>query len=141
VVLDGLGLRKSAAATSRLDSPCATRSATRVSCEASGSASSGHRQRLLEASDVTIVSGLPVTTIERTIADLVEARTDLSLVADVLGDALASGRVDVARLEDFLAPLAARQGFGKGDGAALLNHLLDLSETLLPAWLLRFATS
>jgi len=86
-----------------------------------------YRQRVLEARDVTIVNGLPVTTIERTIADLVEARTDLSLVADVLRDATRRRRLDLTKLEELLAPLAARQGFRKRDGAALLNRLMEIA--------------
>lgn len=86
-----------------------------------------YRQRVLESGDVTIVTGLPVATIERTIADLVEARTDLSLVADVLRDAMMKHRLDLTRLDDLLGPLAARQGFGKGEGAALLNRLMEIA--------------
>jgi hypothetical protein len=86
-----------------------------------------YRQRGLGPGDVTIVSGLPATTVERTIADLVEARTDLSLVADVLGGAVRKSRLDLTRLEQLLAPLSARNGFPRSQGAALLNRLLDLS--------------
>lgn len=82
-----------------------------------------YRQRHLEPDDVTIAHGLPVTTIERTIADLVEARTDLSLVADVLRDAARIHRLDSGRLVELLSPLAARNGLGKGDGVALLDRL------------------
>lgn len=86
-----------------------------------------YRQRLLESGDVTIAHGLPVTTIERTIADLVEARTDLSLVADVLRDAARVRIVDNDRLSDLLSPLAARNGHPKDDGAALLDQLNKLA--------------
>lgn len=86
-----------------------------------------YRQLVLDAQDVTIAAGLPVTTIERTIADLVEARTDLSLVADALRDAAKKRRLDANRLEELLSPLAARRGFRKGDGAALLNRLLEVA--------------
>lgn len=86
-----------------------------------------YRQRQLEPGDVTIAHGLPVTTIERTIADLVEARTDLSLVADVLSDAARTRRLDNDRLTELLRPLAARTGLRKGDGAALLDRLTALA--------------
>lgn len=82
-----------------------------------------YRQRRLAPGDVTVARGLPVTTIERTIADLVENRTDLSLVAQVLGDAARSRRLDTDRLVELLAPLAARNNLPKGDGAALLHRL------------------
>jgi len=86
-----------------------------------------YRRRQLDPTDVTIVQGLPVTTIERTIADLVEDRTDLSLVADVLSDAAQSRRLDTDRLTELLAPLAARNHMRKDDGAALLRHLTALA--------------
>ena len=86
-----------------------------------------YRRRELEPTDVTIAHGLPVTTIERTIADLVEDRTDLSLVADVLRDAAQSRRLDTERLAELLAPLAARNHLRKGDGDALLRHLTALA--------------
>lgn len=79
------------------------------------------RLRRLPAESVTVREGLPVTTAEQTIADLVEARTDRSLVADVLADARG---IDRARLADLLAPLAARNGFASG--AALRDHLEHL---------------
>ncbi len=68
-----------------------------------------------------------MTTIERTIADLVEDRTDLSLVADVLRDAAQSRRLDTDRLAELLAPLSARNHLRKDDGHALLRHLAALA--------------
>jgi hypothetical protein len=85
------------------------------------------RQRQLEPADVTIAHGLPVTTIERTIADLVEARTDLSLVADVLRDGARARNLDTDHLADLLGPLAARNGHRKDDGTALLERLTALA--------------
>ena len=69
----------------------------------------------LEPQDVTVVSGMPTTTIAHTVLDLLSGGEDLSLVASVLGDAL---RVDpdfanesfTARVDAF----ATRYGFGKG---------------------------
>ena len=78
-----------------------------------------YRQRDLSVEDVTIRDGLPVTTPERTIADLVEDRTDLSIVANALRDASRKYELDLGQLEADLAPLAARNGHRKGDGAAL----------------------
>jgi predicted transcriptional regulator of viral defense system len=43
--------------------------------------------RMVDEADVSIIHGLPVTKIERTIADLVTDGTDLSLVGNVLRDA------------------------------------------------------
>ena len=86
-----------------------------------------YRRRDLPEEHVTIRDGLPVTTPERTIADLVEDRTDLSIVADALRDASRKYELDVELLADSLAPLAERNGHRKGDGEALLDQLLVIA--------------
>lgn len=86
-----------------------------------------YRQRALDPRDITVVEGMPVMTIERTIADLVEDRHDLSLVADALRDAAASRILDLDRLGELLTPLAARNGLRKGDGHGLLGRLQDVA--------------
>lgn len=86
-----------------------------------------YRQRPVEDRDVTLVQGLPVMTMERTIADLVEEVGDLSLVADALRDAALKRDLDLDRLRELLAPLATRHGFRKGDGNALLTRLLEIA--------------
>ena len=50
-------------------------------------------KRELEPSGITIVGGMPVTTAERTVIDLVAYGEDLSLVAGVLRDALDAGLI------------------------------------------------
>lgn len=85
-----------------------------------------YRTRVLGGRDVTMREGLPVTTIERTIADLVEDRNDLSIIGNALRDGARQFRLDVGRLTELLAPLAERNGHGKGDGEALLEQLLRL---------------
>lgn len=87
----------------------------------------GYRRRDLTEKDVTIREGLPVTTLERTIADLVGARTDLSIVGNALRDASGQARLDLDYLIDLLSPLANAQGFGKGNGHGLLDHLLEIA--------------
>jgi transcriptional regulator with XRE-family HTH domain len=82
-----------------------------------------YRQRDLEPEDVTLVDGLPATTLERTIADLIEARTDFSLVANAFRDAARRTRLNTERLALLLSPLAARNGFAADDGASFLEHL------------------
>jgi len=82
------------------------------------------RVRQLPPDSLTRREGLPVTTPEQTIADLVQARLDLSLVAGVLSEAEA---LDSARLADALSPLASRNGFRRGDGQALLAELERLA--------------
>ena len=86
-----------------------------------------YRRRELPAEDVTLRDGLPVTTPERTIRDLVEDRTDLSIVADALRDASRKSELDLGLLADGLAPLAQRNGHRKGDGVALLDQLLVIA--------------
>ena len=86
-----------------------------------------YRRRDLPEEHVTIRDGLPVTTPERTIADLVEDRTDLSIVADALRDASRKYELDLELLADSLAPLAERNGHRKGDGVALLDQLLVIA--------------
>ena len=86
-----------------------------------------YRQRALDSRDVALVEGMPTMTIERTLADLVEDLNDLSLVADGLRDASHKRVLDLDRLRNLLAPLAERNGFRKGDGAALLNRLIEIA--------------
>lgn len=86
-----------------------------------------YRQRQLEECDVTIVSGLPVMTIERTISDLIDDNADLSLVADALRDASEQRQIDEPRLAELLAPLAARNGFPKNEGRAFLEYLKQIA--------------
>ncbi|PZF86440.1 type IV toxin-antitoxin system AbiEi family antitoxin domain-containing protein [Jiangella anatolica] len=88
-----------------------------------------YRKRNLDPRDLTLVEGLPVMTVERTITDLVEDIKELSLVADVLRDASEGRSPDAGRLEELLAPLAERNGFPRADGGALLNRLKELAGT------------
>ncbi|MEW5093627.1 type IV toxin-antitoxin system AbiEi family antitoxin domain-containing protein [Clavibacter michiganensis] len=85
-----------------------------------------YRQDQLDPHDVTIVAGLPTTAIERTIADLVLEDQDLSLVADVLADAVRAESIDLDRLADLLEPAARRPGRPADDGAGFLRQLLEL---------------
>jgi predicted transcriptional regulator of viral defense system len=100
-----------------------------------------YRQRSLTDQDVTVSAGLPVTTVERTISDLVEARADLSLVADVLRDATSKTRINTASLTRLLAPLAARNGLQRGDGEGLLQRLLESAGVDPESLARRIATS
>ncbi|HMR12550.1 MAG TPA: type IV toxin-antitoxin system AbiEi family antitoxin domain-containing protein [Arachnia sp.] len=86
-----------------------------------------YRTRVLPEQDVTVRDGLPVTTKERTIADLVEDRQDLSIVGDALRDAAGQSRLDTDRLTELLSPLAERNGYERGDGDALLSELLRIA--------------
>lgn len=86
------------------------------------------RVRQLQAAEVTYAEGMPILTIERTIADLVEAWTDLSLVADTVRDAIEQGRLVAPRaLVAYLAPLAAANGHRLSDGVAFADALFALA--------------
>lgn len=87
-----------------------------------------YRMRTLPSDDVTIRNGLPVTTPERTIADLIEDRAQFDHVADALRDAVRKSRLDMDRLSELLAPLAERNGHRKGDGDSLLGQLLETAQ-------------
>lgn len=95
--------------------------------------------RPLATADVTVRHGLPVTTVERTITDLVADRVDLSLVAKALGDAMRMGSVDLADVAHRLSPLAARNGCTAGDGQSLLDRLLRLAGLDAESMAKRFA--
>lgn len=81
----------------------------------------------IEESQITLRHGLPVTTTERTVADLIEQRVDITHVAGTLADAMRVGSIELRVLAEYLAPLAARHGLGKGDGAGLVDRLLKIS--------------
>lgn len=76
----------------------------------------------LSDKDITLHGGLPVTTPFRTILDLLAG----GHVAGVLAAAVHRHRLDPALLTTGLEPFAARFGFRRHDGRALLEHLLEL---------------
>ncbi len=90
------------------------------------------RIRSLTRDEAIPVNGLPALTVERTIVDLIEIGTDLSLVADCVRDAV---RVDklVApdRLASYLSPIATRRG---SDGTTLANDLFELAGVAPQGW-------
>ena len=86
-----------------------------------------YRQRQLDSRDVTLLEGLPVMTLERTLADLLDDIGDMSLVADALGAAMKQKPLDLDRLRELFAPLAERHGFAKGDGEAVLERLTEIA--------------
>lgn len=77
------------------------------------------RVRSLAAEDIVFVDGMPSMTVERTIADLVESREDLSLVSGALRHAAIAGKLTApVRLDRLLQPLARRNGALNGDDLA-----------------------
>jgi predicted transcriptional regulator of viral defense system len=81
---------------------------------------------VLQAEDVAIVAGLPVTRPERVVVDLLSDRHDGEHVAGVLAGAVASRSIDLERLAPWLEPFAARFGFPARAGEQVLDHLLEL---------------
>ncbi|MFF1530271.1 type IV toxin-antitoxin system AbiEi family antitoxin domain-containing protein [Cellulomonas sp. NPDC058312] len=82
-----------------------------------------HRLALADA-DVTLVDGLPTTTEERTATDLLRDGHDPDHIAQIIGQGVRRGVIDVDDLASRLEPLARRHG--QPDGHALVEHLLDL---------------
>lgn len=101
---------------------------TRHEFTASGRRTSSHpdvafHRQTLGADDLSVVDGLLVTSIERTVADLCGPGVDLDHFAEVVRDALANERVDAQRLTQALTPGAKRLGFPTG--AALIEECLE----------------
>lgn len=80
-----------------------------------------HR-RTATSNEWTIVDGLPVTTILRTIDDLAGDRVDGGHLAGIIQDALTRHQIDPHALADTLTRHAHHYGAPKGDGNALLQH-------------------
>lgn len=90
------------------------------------------RIRSLTRDEVIPVNGLPALTVERTIADLVEIGTDLSLVADCVRDAVRADKlVAPDRLASYLSPIATRR---RSDGTNLANDLFELAGVTPEGW-------
>jgi Transcriptional regulator, AbiEi antitoxin len=90
------------------------------------------RIRQLIPDEVLPVNGLPALTVERTIADLIELGTDLSLVAGAVRDAVRADKLVMPeRLASHLSPIAARR---KSDGRTLANELVELAGVSSEGW-------
>lgn len=90
------------------------------------------RIRPLTRGEVVPVDGLPTLTVERTIADLIDLGTDLSLVAGAVRDAVRADKlVAPDRLVSYLSPIAARR---KKDGRRLADELFELATVSPDGW-------
>ncbi|WP_405062610.1 type IV toxin-antitoxin system AbiEi family antitoxin domain-containing protein [Kribbella sp. NBC_01505] len=90
------------------------------------------RIRQLSRDEVIPVDGLPTLTVERTLADLVEIGTDLSLVAGAIRDAVRADKLVAAiRFASYLDPIAAQR---RGDGSSLANDLFELAGVSPEGW-------
>ncbi|MFF5986985.1 type IV toxin-antitoxin system AbiEi family antitoxin domain-containing protein [Prauserella flavalba] len=83
-----------------------------------------HRDGDLAEDDVVLVDGLPVTSVSRTVIDLLSRRTDASHVAQVIRDGVEKNRLDLDELAARMGPYARRYGLKTRDGERLLDHLL-----------------
>lgn len=86
-----------------------------------------YRRRRLVADDVMQIGGLPVLTVEATVADLVDVTGDLSLVADALRDAWSTGGVDETALRRCLSQSGARASSPQRAGGDAFDRLLELA--------------
>ena len=90
-----------------------------------------HRGRVA-AGEWTVVDGMPVTTVVRTVADLAAARVDGGHLASVVRDALTVKQVSDQKLSAVLRPYAQRYGVPLGDGEALLARFIQESGVAEP---------
>lgn len=90
------------------------------------------RIRDLCPEEVLPVDGLPTLTVERTIADLIDIGTDLSLVADALRDAVRADKlVAPDRLVRHLSTAATHR---TGSAAALARDLFERAGVVPEGW-------
>lgn len=83
------------------------------------------RRAHLQQADITLVDGLPVTTLERTVADLMADRVDATHLAQVIADGARAESLDLPQLASRIAQHGRRYGIPRASGEALLDHLLD----------------
>ncbi|HEX8306036.1 MAG TPA: type IV toxin-antitoxin system AbiEi family antitoxin domain-containing protein [Jatrophihabitans sp.] len=81
---------------------------------------------VLTAGEVMTVAGLPTTTPERIVVDLLADCHDGEQVARVLAGAVHARSIDLGQIAPLLSPFAARFGLPLGKGDLLLEHLLEL---------------
>lgn len=84
----------------------------------------------LNLDDITVAAGLPVTTIERLIVDLIADGADLDRVAEVYARAARHAAFNEEDLADRLEPYAMRRGFAERDGSALMHRLASAGPQL-----------
>lgn len=85
-----------------------------------------HRGRIA-ADEWTVVDGLPVTTVTRTIDDLADDRVDGGHLAGVVRDAMTRHQIDDQALVAVLRRHAHHYGAPLGDGRALLRRFMEES--------------
>jgi predicted transcriptional regulator of viral defense system len=78
----------------------------------------------LEQADVSFIDGLPVTTVERTIVDLLRNRADGAHVGSVIAEAERRGMVEMTSLARSASGLGGRYGLPRAAGGELIAHLV-----------------
>lgn len=73
----------------------------------------------------TVVDGLPVTTVERTLVDLARDHLDGGHLAGVVRDAVTTLHVEPSVVAQALAPFAHRYGAEPGDAQGLVRQFLE----------------
>ncbi|MEU8735267.1 type IV toxin-antitoxin system AbiEi family antitoxin domain-containing protein [Streptomyces tendae] len=80
----------------------------------------------VDAADITLVDGLPVTTPARTIVDLLHAKADGGHIGGVIVDAERRDLLDLDTLADAVQPYARKYGLpAVATGHDLIEHLAD----------------
>ncbi|MEV6013757.1 type IV toxin-antitoxin system AbiEi family antitoxin domain-containing protein [Streptomyces sp. NPDC051976] len=88
----------------------------------------------LDPSDIVIIDGLPVTSVTRTIVDLLQAKTDGGHVGAVIADADHRGSISLDELAGRVQPYARGYGLpADTDGRTLLEHLVQQAGGVLRA--------
>lgn len=99
-----------------------------IAARAGGTTEAGvrlHPESGLDPAQVTVVDGLPVTTVGRTIADLLRAGLDGGHVGGVVADAARCGLVDLPTLAQEVAPFTSAYGLpAAASGQDLISRLL-----------------
>lgn len=92
----------------------------------------------VSAIEVDVVAGLPVTTITRTVTDLLRSKTDLTHIAQVIADSKV-GAIDFSALERSSRAVAGLYGYKKGSEKLFekLNAMLGVNEDAFAAQIAR----
>lgn len=83
---------------------------------------------IVPAEQRTVLLGLPVTRASRMVADLLADHVDPSAVGQITAQVIDRGFDDPATIVEQVNPYAARFGFRRGEGVALLDHLLAFAD-------------
>ncbi|WP_173019565.1 type IV toxin-antitoxin system AbiEi family antitoxin domain-containing protein [Streptomyces alkaliphilus] len=84
------------------------------------------RTARLDTADITVIDGLPVTTVERTVVDLLKAKADGGHVGGVIADAVRRDLVNIDKLAERVQPFVRRYGLPSSTtGHELVDHLVE----------------